>query len=248
MKKEWMPKLVESLRNYDRRKFLSDLIAGITVGLVALPLAMAFAIASGVPPQAGLYCGVVAGFLISALGGSRVQIGGPTGAFVIVVSGIVARYGVDGLFTCTGIAGIMLVLLGATGLGSAVKYIPRPVIVGFTNGIAVVIASTQIKDFFGLKIDHVPGDFLGRLEALAKNFRSISLEETGLAVMALVLILVFRKYVPKVPGYIVALFAGTALVWIFHLPVQTIGTRFGGIPSGLPALKMPQFHLDLIRP
>ncbi|HZD95673.1 MAG TPA: SulP family inorganic anion transporter [Candidatus Sulfotelmatobacter sp.] len=243
-----MPKSLLALKDYSRRDFVSDLIAGVTVGLVALPLAMAFAIASGVPPQAGLYCAVVAGFLISALGGSRVQIGGPTGAFVVVVAGIVARYGIDGLFMCTGIAGVMLIFLGATGLGSAVKYIPRPVVVGFTNGIAVVIASTQLKDFFGLKIEHVPGDFLGRLEAVAQNFRTISLEETGLAVLALALILLFRKYVPKVPGYIVALFVGTALVWIFHLPVQTIGTRFGGIPAGLPALKIPQFHLDLIRP
>jgi SulP family sulfate permease len=248
MSTKWVPKSVLALKGYSRQDFIADLIAGITVGLVALPLAMAFSIASGMPPQAGLYCAVIAGFLISALGGSRVQIGGPTGAFVVVVAGIVAKYGIDGLFMCTGIAGVFLIFLGVTGLGSAVKYIPRPVVVGFTNGIAVVIASTQIKDFFGLKVDHVPGDFLGRLEALAKNFRSISLEETGLAVLALALILLFRKYVPKVPGYIVALFVGTAAVWIFHLPVQTIGTRFGGIPSGLPALKIPQFHLDLIRP
>lgn len=248
MSTKWVPKSVLALKNYSRHDFLSDLIAGVTVGLVALPLAMAFAIASGVPPQAGLYCAVIAGFLISALGGSRVQIGGPTGAFVVVVAGIVARYGIDGLFMCTGIAGVMLVFLGVTGLGSAVKYIPRPVVVGFTNGIAVVIASTQIKDFFGLKIEHVPGNFLGRLETIAQNFKSISFLETGLAVLALVLILVFRRFVPKVPGYIVALFVGTALVWGFHLPVATIGTRFGGIPSGLPALKLPQFHFDLIRP
>jgi SulP family sulfate permease len=248
MNTQWAPKSVLALPGYSRKDFVADLIAGVTVGLVALPLAMAFAIASGVPPQAGLYCAVVAGFLISALGGSRVQIGGPTGAFVVVVAGIVARYGIDGLFMCTGIAGVMLIFLGATGLGSAVKYIPRPVVVGFTNGIAVVIASTQLKDFFGLKIEHVPGDFLGRLEAVAHNFHTLSYAETGLAAMALALILVFRKYVPKVPGYIVALFAGTALAWIFHLPVETIGSRFGGIPAGLPALKVPQFRLDLIRP
>jgi SulP family sulfate permease len=245
---KWAPKSVLSLKSYSRRDLVSDLVAGVTVGLVALPLAMAFAIASGVPPQAGLYCAVVAGFLISALGGSRVQIGGPTGAFVVVVAGIVAKYGIDGLFMCTGIAGVMLIFLGVTGLGSAVKFIPRPVVVGFTNGIALVIASTQLKDFFGLKIEHVPGDFLGRLQAVAHNFRTISFAETGLALLALVLILLFRRFVPKVPGYIVALFAGTALVWAFHLPVETIGTRFGGIPAGLPALKVPQFRLDLIRP
>jgi SulP family sulfate permease len=248
MSAKWVPKSILALKGYTRRDLLSDLIAGVTVGLVALPLAMAFAIASGVPPQTGLYTAIIAGFLISALGGSRVQIGGPTGAFVVVVAGIVTRYGIDGLFMCTAIAGVVLIFLGATGLGSAVKYIPRPVVVGFTNGIAVVIASTQLKDFFGLKIEHVPGNFLGRLEVVAQNFRTLSFEETGLAVLALVLILVFRKYVPRVPGYIVALFAGTALVWIFHLPVQTIGTRFGGIPSGLPSLKIPQFHFDLIRP
>jgi sulfate permease, SulP family len=245
---KWVPKSVLALKNYSRYDFVSDLIAGVTVGLVALPLAMAFAIASGMPPQAGLYCAVIAGFLISALGGSRVQIGGPTGAFVVVVAGIVAKYGIDGLFMCTGIAGVFLIFLGVTGLGSAVKYIPRPVVVGFTNGIAVVIASTQLKDFFGLKIDHVPGDFLGRLAAVAQNFRTVSFEETGLAVLAIVLILICRKYFPKIPGYIVALFVGTALVYFLHLPVQTIGTRFGGIPSGLPALKIPHFHLDLIRP
>jgi sulfate permease, SulP family len=248
MSTKWVPKSVLALKNYSRRDFLSDLIAGVTVGLVALPLAMAFAIASGMPPQAGLYCAVIAGFLISALGGSRVQIGGPTGAFVVVVAGIVARYGIDGLFMCTGIAGVFLIFLGVTGLGSAVKYIPRPVVVGFTNGIAVVIASTQLKDFFGLHIEQVPGNFLGRLEAVAQNFRTISFEETGLGILALVLILVCRKYFPKVPGYIVALFVGTALVYFLRLPVQTIGTRFGGIPSGLPALKIPHFHLDLIRP
>src|SRR6266852_6117238 len=189
MSQKWLPKSFIVLKSYSRRDFTSDLIAGVTVGLVALPLAMAFAIASGVPPQAGLYCAVIAGFLISALGGSRVQIGGPTGAFVVVVAGIVAKYGIDGLFMCTGIAGVFLVFLGDTGLGSAVKYIPRPVVVGFTNGIAVVIASTQIKDFFGLHIDHVPGDFLGRIQAVAKNFRTLSLPETTLAVLALALIL-----------------------------------------------------------
>src|SRR5215831_17783047 len=151
----WLPKSIVCLQGYTVQKFFSDLVAGLTVGLVALPLAMAFAIASGVPPQSGIYCAVITGFLISALGGSRVQIGGPTGAFVVVVSAIVAKHGIDGLFMCTLLAGILLLILGATGLGTAVKFIPRPVVVGFTNGIAVIIASTQIKDFFGLKIDKV---------------------------------------------------------------------------------------------
>jgi sulfate permease, SulP family len=245
---EHLPRSVLSLRNYTGRLFLSDLVAGVTVGLVALPLAMAFAIASGVTPQSGLYCAVVAGFLISALGGSQTQIGGPTGAFVVVVFGIVAKYGVDGLYMCTLMAGVLLVILGATGLGSAVKFIPRPVVVGFTNGIAVTIASTQIRDFFGIQVQKVPGDFLSRMTLLARNFRTFSHLETALGVSALILILACNRFVKKVPGYIVALFAGTAAVVIFRLPVETIGTRFGGIPSGLPHLQIPRFHVDLMRP
>jgi SulP family sulfate permease len=245
---DWFPRSISSLRDYNGRKFAADLLAGVTVGLVALPLAMAFAIASGVAPQAGLYCAIVAGFLISALGGSNTQIGGPTGAFVVVVYGIVAKYGLDGLFMCTLMAGVLLVILGATGLGTAVKFIPRPVVVGFTNGIAVIIASTQIKDFFGLKVDKVPGEFLARMEVLARNVRSLSPLETGLGGFALLLILVFMRFVKRVPGYIVALIAGTALVVLFKLPVETIGTRFGGIPSGFPGIKIPHFHFDLLRP
>src|SRR5665213_923474 len=231
---DWYPRSIICLRDYTGQKFVSDLISGITVGLVALPLAMAFAIASGVAPQAGLYCAIVAGFLISALGGSTTQIGGPTGAFVVVVYGIVARYGLDGLFMCTMMAGVLLIFLGITGLGSAVKYIPRPVVVGFTNGIAVIIASTQIKDFFGLQVANVPGEFLARMEVLARSFRSLSPLETGLGIFALVVILTFRRFVTRVPGIVVALFAGTLLVVLFKLPVETIGTRFGGIPSGFP--------------
>jgi SulP family sulfate permease len=245
---DWLPKSVQCLKDYNGRKFAADVVAGVTVGLVALPLAMAFAIASGVPPQAGLYTAIIAGFLISALGGSTTQIGGPTGAFVVVVYGIVARHGLDGLYMCTLMAGVLLVILGVTGLGTAVKYIPRPVVVGFTNGIAVIIASTQIKDFFGLKVDKVPGEFLARMEVRARNFQTLSPLETGLGVLALALIIVFARYVKKVPGYIVALFVGTAIVAIFKLPVETIGTRFGGIPSGLPKLQVPQFRFDLLRP
>jgi sulfate permease, SulP family len=245
---DWLPKSVICLKGYTTRMFVGDLLAGITVGLVALPLAMAFAIASGVPPQDGLYCAIVAGFTISALGGSSTQIGGPTGAFVVVVFGIVAKHGVDGLFMCTLLAGILLLILGGTGLGTAVKFIPRPVVVGFTNGIAVIIASTQIKDFFGLKIDKVPGEFLSRILTLAHNFSSLSPLETTLGVSALVLIVLFMFFVKRIPGYIVALFVGTAAVVLFKLPVPTIGTRFGGIPSGLPTLHVPSFRWDLIRP
>src|SRR6266699_344346 len=172
--KDWLPRSISSLKDYTWNKFAADALAGVTVGLVALPLAMAFAIASGVAPQAGLYCAIVAGFLISALGGSTTQIGGPTGAFVVVVYGIVAKYGLDGLFMCTLMAGVLLVILGVTGMGTAVKFIPRPVVVGFTNGIAVLIASTQIKDFFGLNVDKVPGEFGLRILTFAHHFSSFS--------------------------------------------------------------------------
>ena len=246
--KDWAPKSFLVLRHYSWKEFAADLLAGVTVGLVALPLAMAFAIASGVPPQLGLYCAVIAGFLISALGGSSTQIGGPTGAFVVVVFGIVTRYGIEGLYLCTLMAGVFLVILGATGLGTAVRFIPRPVVVGFTNGIAVIIASTQIKDFFGLKVEHVPGEFWARLETLARNFGTISYTETLLGIWALIVIIFCVRRLPKVPGYIAALFVGTALVWVLKLPVETIGTRFGGIPSGLPTLVIPAFHFSHLRP
>src|SRR5437588_8238793 len=182
LEERWLPKSVLCLRDYNLNKFTRDLIAGVTVALVALPLAMAFAIASGLTPQAGIYCAVVTGFLISLLGGSKTQIGGPTGAFVVVVAGIVAVHGLDGLFMCTMMAGVLLVVLGATGMGSAVKFIPRPVVLGFTNGIAVLIASTQIKDFFGLHVAKVPGEFWLRIKVLAAGFSTWSPRATLLAV------------------------------------------------------------------
>lgn len=243
-----IPKSVQALRNYDFPTFVADLIAGLTVGLVALPLAMAFAISSGVPPQAGIYGAVVAGFIISALGGSMVQIGGPTGAFVVVISGIIQKHGIDGLFMCTLMAGIFLIALGVTGLGTAVKYIPRPVVIGFTNGIAVLIASTQIKDFFGLQIATVPGEFLGRMEATVQHWHTLSLPATALSAGSLALIVLMMIFVKKVPGAIVALFIGTAVVWGLNLPLETIETRFGGIPSGLPQLHFPAFRPELILP
>src|SRR6476661_4522526 len=176
----WLPASIRALQDYSTRSFWHDVVAGVTVGLVALPLAMAFAIASGLSPQAGIYCAVVTGFTISALGGSRVQIGGPTGAFVVVVAGIVAKYGVSGLFMCTMMAGVMLVILGVTRTGTAVRFIPRPVVIGFTNGIAVLIASTQIRDFLGLRIDKVPGEFVGRMQAIFHNLDTISVASTVL--------------------------------------------------------------------
>src|SRR5580765_6734584 len=242
----WLPKSVLALRTYDRHKFLLDLIAGITVGLVALPLAMAFAIASGLTPQAGIYCAIVTGFLISALGGSKTQIGGPTGAFVVVVAGIIAAHGVDGLFMCTVMAGVLLVIMGLTGLGTAVKFIPRPVVIGFTNGIAVLIASTQIKDFFGLQLDKVPGVFWLRVEALVRSFHTLSFEATALAAFTLLTLIICRSFSARIPGPIVALILATSAVFFFKLPVETIGTRFGGIPGGMPHLQIPKFRTDLI--
>jgi sulfate permease, SulP family len=244
---KWLPKSVICLRGYDRHKFLLDLIAGVTVGLVALPLAMAFSIASGLTPQAGIYCAVVTGFLISALGGSKTQIGGPTGAFVVVVGGIVAAHGVDGLFLCTMIAGVLLVIMGISGLGTAVRFIPRPVVIGFTNGIAVLIASTQVKDFFGLRLDRVPGVFSQRVEALARNFHTLSPQATILAVATVLVLLTCRRISSRIPGPIVALILATLTVYFFRLPVETIGTRFGGIPPGLPALQIPKVHLGLLQ-
>src|SRR5882762_4383857 len=205
----WLPKSILLLRGYDRHKFLSDLIAGVTVGLVALPLAMAFAIASGLSPQAGLYCAIVTGFLISALGGSKTQIGGPTGAFVVVVAGIVAAHGVDGLFMCTVMAGVLLLAMGIAGMGSAITFIPRPIVVCFTNGIAILIASTQVKDFFGLQIDKVPGVFWLRLEAFATHFKTLTYGATLLAVATVIILIACRTVSNKIPGPIVALVVGT---------------------------------------
>lgn len=246
LSEDWLPKSVLCLRDYNRHKFLLDVIAGVTVGLVALPLAMAFSIASGLTPQAGIYCAIVTGFLISALGGSKTQIGGPTGAFVVVVAGIVSAHGVSGLFMCTMMAGALLIIMGLTGLGTAVKFIPRPVVIGFTNGIAVLIASTQVKDFFGLRLDKVPGVFLARMQALAGCFHTLSLKATGLAVFTLLVLIICRGISSRIPGPIVALVLATVAVYFFHLPVETIGTKFGGIPSGLPHLQIPSFRADLV--
>ena len=238
------PRMLEALRHYDRRTAIADLTAGVTVGLVALPLALAFAISSGLTPQAGLYTAVIAGGLISLLGGSRLQIGGPTGAFVVIVAGIVARHGVNGLFICTLMAGAILVVLGATGMGSAVRFIPRPVIVGFTNGIAVLIASTQVRDFLGLQIDAVPSEFVPRMQVLAARAGTWSAPATGLAVGSLIVIILAGRISRRIPGAILALCAGTASVVAFALPVETIGTRFGGIPSGLPKFQLPTVPVE----
>jgi SulP family sulfate permease len=243
-----VPKLVESLRDYHGRDLTADLVAGLTVGLVALPLAMAFAVSSGVRPEAGLYTAIVGGFIVSALGGSRCQIAGPTGAFVVIVAGIVARFGLDGLLTCTLMAGVLLVVLGLTGLGSAVRYIPRPVTIGFTNGIAVLIASTQIKDFLGLSMETPPSEFAPRLVALAEHLGTVHTISVVMGVGSLATILLWPRLTRRVPGSIVVLIAAAALCAAGAVQVETIGTRFGGIPTGLPAISPPSFRSDLIVP
>lgn len=242
-----IPKFVDVLRNYRRPDFAADLIAGLTVGLVSLPLAMAFAIASGLKPEAGIYTAVVGGLVVSLLGGSRFQIAGPTGAFVVIVAGIVAKFGVAGLLLCTLMSGAILVLMALTGLGTAVRYIPRAVTIGFTNGIAILIASTQIKDFFGLSVDQVPSEFAERLKVLAENAGTISPTSLGLALSTLAITLAWPRITKRVPGSIIALFATTGASLVLGLNVETIGSKFGGIPLGLPGLQSPEFSLGLVQ-
>src|SRR5947209_6632500 len=232
LSEQWLPESVRCLRTYSGQNFGADLLAGLTVGLVALPLAMAFGIASGVTPQAGLYTAIVAGFLISALGGSRMQIGGPTGAFVVIIAGIIAKFGISGLLMVTLMAGVILVFMGATGFGTAVKFIPRPVTIGFTNGIALLIASTQIKDFLGLTIPTVPSEFPGRMRVLLAHVGTVDWPTVAVAATSLAVILLLPRITKKLPGSIVALLLGTTATGLFHLHVATIGTRFGGIPTG----------------
>ena len=234
-----VPKLVTTLKGYTRAQFTADLTAGVIVGIVALPLAIAFAIASGVTPERGLYTAIIAGFLISALGGSRVQIGGPTGAFVVIVYGIVQKFGVEGLIIATLIAGVFLVILGAVKLGSVIKFIPHPVVIGFTTGIAVIIFSSQVKDFLGLRMGSVPADFLEKWGAFADHVRSVNPWAAAVSAMAVAIIVVWPRINRRIPGPFVALVVATAVVQLFHLPVETIGSRFGGISAAFPSLTLP---------
>jgi SulP family sulfate permease len=244
----WRPKLIEMLARYDRRTLAADVVAGLTVGVVALPLAMAFGIASGVTPQAGIYTAIVGGLIVALLGGSSIQVSGPTGAFVVIVAGIIAAHGLSGLLMVTMMAGVILVFLAVTGLGQAVKFIPRPVVIGFTNGIALLIATTQIRDFLGLGIPEPPSEFFARMVALAEGLHLWSPPALALGVGSLALVLLVPRWVRHVPGSIVALAAATAAVAAFGLPVETIGSKFGGIPSGLPHVAIPEFRADLILP
>lgn len=247
------PKLITVLREgYDRQQFFKDLLAGLVVGIVALPLAIAFAIASGVKPEQGLYTAIVAGFIISILSGSRVQIGGPTGAFIVLVFEIVTKFGYEGLAVATMIAGAILIILGFARLGSIIQFIPYPVTVGFTSGIAVVIASGQIRDALGLQMSSVPSEFLHKISAYAETIGTYNPWATGITLLTVLIILLTPKFLPRIPGSVLALVLVTVLVKVFALPVETIGSRFGSIPSSLPMPRLPTIDWkmlpDLISP
>lgn len=233
--------------NYNFSLFKHDLIAGITVGIVAVPLALAFAIASGVEPAQGFYTAIIAGFLISLFGGSRYQIGGPTGAFVVIVYGIIATYGYDGLVIATIIAGILLIILGLVKIGSYIKFIPYPVITGFTSGIGVVILTTQLKDLFGLKIENLPSDFFGKWIIFLKNLSSIHIETFIIGLSTIIIIYLVRKFLPKLPAHVFSISIITLIVFVFGINIDTIGSRFGEIPSNLPSFSMPSITLEKIK-
>ena len=252
------PYLLKSLRSYDRGQFTNDLIAGITVGIVALPLAMAFAIASGVKPEAGIFTAIIAGFLISALGGSRVQIGGPAGAFIVIVYGIIAKYGLANLLLSTIMAGVLLFAMGLTRVGSLIRFIPVSIIIGFTNGIAVLIALSQVKEFLGLRIEgKIPAEFFALIHTLWSHVRTIDPGTVSLGLASLAVILLWPRLVgrlpgrlgalSRLPGTIVALALATLATALLQLPVETIGSKFGGIPQMLPAFALPEFNWETAR-
>ncbi|HKW14732.1 MAG TPA: SulP family inorganic anion transporter, partial [Candidatus Krumholzibacteria bacterium] len=229
------PKLITVLREgYTRSLFVRDLGAGVIVGVLALPLALAFAIASGVKPEQGLFTAIIGGFLISVLSGSRVQIGGPTGAFIVIVYSVVQRFGYDGLAVATMLAGALLVVMGLTRMGAVIKFIPYPVTVGFTAGIALIILSSQLRDFLGLTMSNVPADFIARWKAYGAAFPTYNIAAIGVGVATVLILVYWAKIVRKVPSPIVAIILTTAAVHVFHIPVETIGTRFGNVPHSLP--------------
>jgi SulP family sulfate permease len=238
------PKIFDTLKNYNRHQFRKDIMAGLIVGLIALPLAIAFAIASGVSPEKGLYTAIIAGFIISALGGSRVQIGGPTGAFIVIVYGIVQIHGVNGLIIATFMAGIMLVIMGLVRLGSVIKFIPYPLITGFTSGIALIIFSSEVKDFLGLRMGAVPADFLDKWVSFIHNIKTINIYTILIGASTIAIIVLWPKITHKIPGSLIAILLTTAAMQLLHLPVETIGSKFGSIPSSLPEPVFP--HLDLV--
>jgi SulP family sulfate permease len=245
--KIFVPKIVTVLKEgYTFRRFSRDLLAGLIVGVVALPLSIAFAIASGVKPEQGLITAVVAGFLISLLSGSRVQIGGPTGAFIIIIFSIVQKYGYDGLAVATFIAGIFLVIMGLMRLGDVIKYIPYPVTVGFTSGIALVIFTTQIPDFLGLHLSHVPDNFIGKLGIIFKEYQGLNLYSLALGVITILIIQLWPRITRRIPGTIVAIIITTVLVQLLHIPVETIASRFGAVAHSFPKPHIPSVSFDTL--
>lgn len=241
------PKLIDTLKGYTPAQFYKDVVAGVIVGVVALPLAIAFAIASGVSPEKGIFTAIIAGVIISALGGSKVQIGGPTGAFIVVVYGIVQQFGVSGLVIATFIAGIILIIMGVAKLGNTIKYIPYPLVIGFTTGIAVIIFSSEVKDFLGLKMGNVPADFISKWIGYSRHLSSLNLYALFIGVFTLLVVLLWPRVTRKVPGSLIAIVISTLLVRYFHLPVETIGSRFGVITAALPHPVMPDVSLETIR-
>jgi SulP family sulfate permease len=248
LSQHFRPRLIDALKGYDQARFTTDITAGITVGIIALPLAIAFAIASGAKPEAGIFTAIIAGFIISMLGGSRVQIGGPTGAFIVIVYGIIAQHGYANLLICTIMAGVMLVAMGAFKLGSLIKYFPRPLIIGFTNGIAVLIFISEIKDFLGLEIASLPAEFFHKIAALWRALPSVDIFTFTLATLSALLIWFYPKtWAQRFPSPIMALVLGTVIVALFDLPIETIGSKFGGIPQSLPDFTMPHFSVSTLR-
>jgi len=261
------PALIDALKGYDRTRLVSDVSAGLTVGVVALPLAMAFAIASGVKPEAGIFTAIIAGFLIAALGGSRVQIGGPAGAFIVIIYGIVEKYGLANLLISTIFAGMLLFAMGMFRMGTLIRYIPVPIVIGFTNGIAVLIALSQMKDFFGLAIDRMPGDFFAQIKLLSAQAGTVDFITLGVASASLFIMFswpaVFRtnpdgsakpsrfplvaRVLKPLPSPILVLVLATLAVTIFNLPVETIGSKFGGVPQSLPSFQLPAFSWELVK-
>ncbi|MBR3399783.1 MAG: sodium-independent anion transporter, partial [Prevotella sp.] len=248
---DFKPKIVSAIRSYDKKTFSSDLMAGIIVGIVALPLAIAFAIASGVSPEKGIITAIVAGFIISALGGSKVQIGGPTGAFIIIISGIIAQYGVQGLTIATLMAGVFLILMGVLRLGTIIKYIPYPIVVGFTSGIAVTIFTTQIKDLTGMQMSSNPSDFIEKWIAYFQNIGNIDLWSTAMGLLSIVIITLMPRISKKIPGSLIAIIVVTIVALLLKEfcgvdSIETIGDRFS-INAKIPEAQMPQMTWDTIK-
>ena len=242
----FIPKLITCLRDYTKEQFIKDFISGIIVAIIALPLAIALAIASGVSPEKGLYTAIIGGFIVSLLGGSRVQIGGPTGAFVVIVYGIVQKYGVEGLTYATIMAGIFLVIMGFLKFGSLIKFIPSSITTGFTSGIAIVILSTQVKDFFGLQMKSVPSEFVSKIVAYFNNFNTINYQSLFIAVLTLMIIILWPRVSKKVPGTLIAIIIATIVTIIFNLDVNTIGKQFTNLPSSLPKFSLPNFSFKMV--